>query len=383
MRLEELPIEIIHKLFVKCPQLRFVFSELRILLLGFIKPSDLEYPNKKNKHKKQIIIEHNGFNLEFRNKNIECIDNIYNTSKIQCITFHKILPLLFTGCNNGFISVYELNNDFIKTRCIRCIKGHNDIILSIAFHNLSLIFATSSIDFTIKLWNFNYKETLIQNLITITEPKSYLKKILFHPFLSIFASTGFDSKIKFWSIDISNPKNILYVSTLEENSYKANTFDFHLTIPLLATAGYDHEIKIWLLNQSGTDTNLLLNLVGHSQIVKAVKFHETTPYLVSGGCDNTIKLWLFNNNYTNAICVASLDCSSPVYTISLHKSGLIACGTHNGSINIWQIDENNKNAIYKTTINKNENYISYLEFNNNTENIVLASCGDKIIKLWR
>ena len=48
MSFEELPIEIIHKLVVKCPQLRFVLSELRILLLDFIKPLELDYPNQKN-----------------------------------------------------------------------------------------------------------------------------------------------------------------------------------------------------------------------------------------------------------------------------------------------------------------------------------------------
>ena len=39
-----------------------------------------------------------------------------------------------------------------------------------------------------------------------------------------------------------------------------------------------------------------------------------------------------------------------------------------------------KNAIYRIT-NKHQNHISCLEFHKNTENIVLVSCGDKLIKL--
>lgn len=108
---------------------------------------------------------------------------------------------------------------------------------------------------------------------------------------------------------------------------------------------------------------------------------------MSGGYDCCVKLWLFNDNYTNAICINSFDCNSPVFSISLHKSGLIACGTQNDLIKIWQLDEKNKNAVYKTSldnlkINNHKSLISYLEFHSNTENVILASCGDKSCKLW-
>jgi WD40 repeat protein len=420
MSFTELPLEIKYKILEKCPQLRFVFPEFRTLLIDFRKPPELDYPYEKNKHRKSIIIEYisnsNGvqdkLQLEFRNKNMECVEIINDISRVQCVAFHKTLPLMITGCDNGFIKIYELNHDFIINECISCIQSHHDIILSIAFHNLAfhnlafhnlafhnsafhnsafhnsvfhnsaLIIASSSVDFTIKLWSFNYKKRHIEHIITLTEHKSYLKKVLFHPSLSILASASHDNKVKLWNVDISNPKNTVCVSTLQAHTYSANTLDFHLTRALLATAGYDHEIKIWLLNHNSTDASLLLNLEGHRHIVKAVKFHEIAPYLVSGGYDSSIKLWLFNDNYTSASCVASLDSNSPVYTISVHKSGLIACGTHDGYIIVWELDERKKNAIYRIT-NKHENHISCLEFHKNTENIVLVSCGDKFIKLWK
>jgi len=390
MSLETLPIEIKYKLLEKCPQLRFIFTELRNELKNFIKPDKLDYPYQFNKHRKIEIITYNNLQLEFRSKNMECISSCGGISCIECLAFHKILPFLFVGYNDGFIKIFSLDNDFKINNIIKFIKGHNDIVLSLTFHNLELIFASSSVDFTIKFWKFNKNCTKVEHIITITEKKCYLKKILFHPFLSIFASANHDGKVKLWTIDINILKNIKCVSTLQVNNYSTNTFDFHLTKPLLVTGGYDHEIKIWLLNQTGTDGDLLFRLRGHRHIIQAVKFHESAPYLVSGGYDSSVKLWLFNENYTNAECIASLYTNSPVCTISLHKSGLIACGTQNDLIKLWQLDEKNSNAVYKNTIDNYNNiitnkksYISYLEFHNDTENIILASSGDKYFRLWR
>jgi len=385
MSLEALPNEIKYKLLEKCPQLRFVFSDLRILLRDFEKPIELDYPYKTNKNKKVEVIEYNGLQLEFRNKNMECISSYVDITNIECLAFHKILPLLFVGCSSGFIKIFSLYNDYKINKFLKFIKGHNDIILCLTFHNSELILASSSVDFTIKLWSFNYDCSKIENIITIVEHKCYLKKILFHPFLSILASASHDGKVKLWSVDINNPKNIECVFTLHTCVYRVSALDFHIKRTLLATAGDDHEIKIWLLNQNNTDANLLFRLEGHRHIIQTVKFYEKAPYLVSGGYDSCIKLWLFNDNYTNAECVASYDCNSPIYTISLHSSGLIACGTYNKLIKIWQLDKKNKNIIYKTTINNNimKSHISYLEFNNDVDNIILVSCGDKYLRLWR
>ncbi len=385
MSLEALPNEIKYKLLEKCPQLRFVFPDLRILLQNFEKPIELDYPHKTNNYRKVEIIQHNGLQLEFRNKNMECISSNEDITNIECLAIHKILPLLFVGCSSGYIKIYSLYDDYKINKFIKFIKGHNDIILCLTFHNSELIFASSSVDFTIKLWSFNYNCSQVENIITITEHKCYLKKILFHPFLSILASANHDGKVKLWSVDITNPKNIECVYTLQASMYRVSALDFHINKLLLATAGDDHEIKIWLLNQCCTDANLLFTLIGHRHTIQALKFHETAPYLVSGGYDSSIKLWLFNDNYTNAFCVASHDCNSPVQTISLHKSGVIASGTQNNLIKIWQIDEENKDIVYKTTINNNsmKSHISFLEFNNDIDKIILASCGDKSFRLWR
>ena len=386
----DLPYEIRLKLLEECPQLRFVFREFRTLLSNFEKPPDLDYPTKMNKYRKPIIIEHKStpkvvqdkLQLKFRNRNMECIATINDISRVQCVAFHNFLPLLITGCNNGFIKIYELNDDKTSTSCVVCFQAHYDVILSIAFHSSALIFATASVDFNIKLWSFNFKGKQIEHIITLTEHTSYVKKIMFHPFLStILASASHDSKVKLWSMDTENPKNINCVCTLQAHTNSANALDFHSTKELLATAGYDHQIKIWLLNESSTEARFLLSLEGHRHLVNSVKFYKS--YLASGGFDSSVKIWLFNENYTDAICITSLDNSFPVYSISFHKSGLLASGTHSGIVNIWQFDEKNKNAIHKTTQKKHEYNISCVVFSQDVEDIVLATCGDTSIKLWR
>ena len=391
MSFQDLPYEIKLKLLEECPQLRFVFSEFRKLLSDFEKPPELDYPTKSNKYRKQIIIEHisipkgvpDKLQLEFRNRNMECVVIINDISRIQCIAFHNFLPLLITGCNNGFIKIYELNDDKTSINCIVCFQAHYDVILSIAFHSSALIFATTSVDFNIKLWSFNCKGKQIEHIITLTEHASYVKKIMFHPFLKdVFASASNDRTVRLWSMDTENPKNTCCVCKLQAHTHSANTLDFHSTRKLLATAGYDHQIKIWLLNENSTEAKFLLGLEGHRHIVNSVTFHKS--YLASGGFDCSVKIWLFNENYTDALCIASLDNSLPVYSISFHKSGLLASGTHSGIVNIWQFDEENKNAIHKITQKKHEKNIACVVFSENIEeDIVLASCGDTSIKLWR
>lgn len=109
MSLEALPNEIKYKLLEKCPQLRFVFSELRTLLRGFEKPVELEYPYKMNKNRKLEIIEYIGLQLEFINKNMECISSSRDITNIEYLAIHKILPLLIVGCSSS-ASTYKNPN---------------------------------------------------------------------------------------------------------------------------------------------------------------------------------------------------------------------------------------------------------------------------------
>lgn len=99
MSLKSLPNDIKYKLLEKCPQLRFVFLEL-------------DYPYKINKNRKVEIIEYNGIQLEFRNKNMECISSYIDVTFIECLAFHKFLPFLFVGCSSGFIKIFSLYDDY-------------------------------------------------------------------------------------------------------------------------------------------------------------------------------------------------------------------------------------------------------------------------------
>ncbi|MFH0898124.1 MAG: hypothetical protein V1855_00935, partial [bacterium] len=84
---------------------------------------------------------------------------------------------------------------------IATLNGHNNIVLSVAWHPTDKkLLASSSWDETIKIWNI-YKKTDKQCIATLKEHTDRVYSVAWHPKIpSLLASASWDKTIKIWDL---------------------------------------------------------------------------------------------------------------------------------------------------------------------------------------
>lgn len=119
----------------------------------------------------------------------------------------------------------------------------------------------------------------------------------------------------------------------------------------LLAYGADRNIALW--EPDGKESRGVFDmLVGHTDIVNAVKFYTTVPgILLSGSVDTTLILWkrldgtkTFVNAQTLRQHTGSINCIA----VSSKISNIFISGSADGTVNIWTLDSNNVASLKQT-----------------------------------
>ena len=112
-----------------------------------------------------IIVANNRYIISGRNNMSLKIEDIYSnlSSIIQYksisfkVIFHPRIENIFLLADGNDIKIYQIKEDSCKCNQISSATGHSQLILSAVFSNTNdKIFATLSMDKTIKVWNLEY-----------------------------------------------------------------------------------------------------------------------------------------------------------------------------------------------------------------------------------
>ena len=169
------------------------------------------------------------------------------------------------------------------------------------------------------------------------------------------------------------------ISNNSEESKRDSNFQGHdgdicsltvLTKDMIATAGHDHNIKLWDL-KSGECTG---ELIGHKDIIWAVKTCYDGKYLMSSSSDKSVKLWKISENRCKKTFKAH---TKPVYCIHFMAGlKLLASGSQDASIILWDMNEG---KMWKSLLGHSKAVWNIKQLNDRQ----LISCGeDCTIKLW-
>lgn len=250
MSLSLLPIDLKIKLLEICPQLRFVFPELRDLLKNFKKLEELDYPSDRNYFREKIIFKYNEMHLHFVPKFWDCILTMSEyTWSSDSIVFHPKLPYLAIGNRNNAEIMLKIN-DNKSIQDVGTFMGHSGSIICAEFHPYLPIIATGSSDKSVKLWYINEDKYLDihQSFLcyaTLTGHDYNVYKVYFHQILPILATLCPGSRIKLWRIDTINP---VCFATLDGETDTFNSFAFHPIKPLFITG--KNNVKLWKINEN-------------------------------------------------------------------------------------------------------------------------------------
>jgi len=256
---------------------------------------------------------------------------IWNISKLSNITVLND----YKDCVNALLSVNHLNRTFLisgsadttirlydsNLKCIQTVDNLNASVLALDYSpNLQLI-ASSSTDFTFKIWSFSYKKL----------------------------------------IEKRAAEDVIWTICVIDNE-------------LIATGSADNLIKIWKKNNQSS-LELVTTLTEHTNVVRALILLKNNS-LVSGSEDNSIKVWN-QINQTWFECIATLNESSGIYSFAISGKTLLMSGHIDGSIQI----RNQSSFVLLQTLKQHSSEVWSIILLNN-ENLASGSEDTKIM-IWQ
>ena len=339
---------------------------------------------------------------------------IYNLNKtdaeinFECMTYYtkiieeennKIIPCLILGDDDGNLTEINLNTGNIIDSFF--INLHQPIVQIYFYENEEnnehYIYAFTSEQILIKL-NINILKENISCANIIEVFPFYCQEILSLKYLNdkcdTFAFSSNDNTLKIYNIE----KN-------EINMYEGHT-DFIMSITiknnLIITSSKDNTVRIWQIinneeNNKYESIKCIGILKGHSENVNCadiyIKKNNKDNLIISGCKDGSIKLWNFNNNENNInnpedIIEINESLTSKVIhddeinAIKFAPNGkTFASASYDKTIKIFELDKNNNNFNMIHSLIGHKKGVTDISFSPYAK--ILASCGtDKLIKMW-
>ena len=295
--------------------------------------------------------------------------NIYegHTDFIMSITVKN--NLVITSSKDNTIRIWKINNiNDIKCICVLKGHSEavncSDIYIKKNNHLIS-----GCKDGSIKLWDIKQIKDILNNndnnnvdenleIIEIKESLSSkvahdneINAIKFSPNGKMFASSSYDKTIKLFEIS-NNNNDFNLVHTLIGHKKGVTDISFSPYAKILASCGTDKLIKMWNL----TDYTCLNTYEGHLSSVLKIDWIYRGTHLISGGGDGLIKLW----NIKTSENILTLDAhDGKIWTLDINKNNNInseslcfISGATDGKIILWkdntkeeELNINNENLI--------------------------------------
>lgn len=361
---------------------------------------------------------------------LQSLHSFQTQSIVNCVTIHPVLPLVFCGCNDGSIYVWNFASDDESNLPEKVIKAHlknvHQLIISwdlIDYYGDGItdriyILASCSSDLTIRLYN----ASTYQHLRTLRGHEHTISSIKFSiDSPEILYSVSRDTTVRSWNViegnctrsfvahsdwvrdlDISSKsqtpqltyntkKHVVNAnagaSTITSTSMDASTNAYSITTTpsygdFILTCSSDQSAR---LTHAQTSTGIAL-LLGHTHVIQCIKF---LPWLSNSYLDTFI---LSNPDLFPTIPQVLL--TDPIYNQLGYKYCITS--SRDSTLKIWLLpppniiassqtllpsQHNSSHAWEITTLRGHISWVKSIQIHPNGKYIFSGS-DDKTIKIW-
>jgi len=335
---------------------------------------------------------------------------VWNTNSLEISflknlkTFNENSPILFyqkyfllIGLSDGTLETWQLSS----FNLFNSFRAHNSKVTCLANVNNRNLFASSSVDSQIKIWDSNFQ--LIQ---TLSHHSRAIIALTYWESTNSLVSTSVDMKLNFYSgrniklVDSfqAHNRSVQDMAILDHETYLIATCSGDKTIKIwnnsllladltdhidyvysleysaknkiLISCSRDNSIKFW----NTTTFTLIETLFGHEDSVISLALVEDSSTLISGSCDTTILIW---NLTTYALLKTLRDHTGCVNALNIYyKNKFLLSGSEDKNIFVWDIENNFK--LIDRLIGHEGKITSVKSFGM----IAASASEDKTIKIW-
>lgn len=248
------------------------------------------------------------------------------------------------------------------SRCLFTLAAHSSWVTCVAVSPNSPIFASSSLDDTIKVWNINTGELLLN----MTGHNRGVNTIVISPDGRTLVSGSDDYTVRVWSF-----LNGALLGALTGHSRDVNAVAISPDGKLLVSGGEDRTIRFWSMSTGA----LLKTLAEVAGMIKTIAISPDGKLLASGGLDSKIKLWSLRTGEYMQAYVGHLH---PVHAITFTPDGqTLITGSKDKTIRFWDM----QTGDLIRTLTDHIRDVNALAVTPNGR-VLVSGSSDNTIKLW-
>ncbi|KAG8933857.1 hypothetical protein FRC01_006703 [Tulasnella sp. 417] len=246
-------------------------------------------------------------------------------SRVRAIAFAPDDGLMACGFDGGFDGgIIELLDAKTGALIVEPLRGHKELVQSVAFSPDGKLLASGSWDKSIRLWD-------AKTGAPIGEPlrghDSSVHSVAFSPDGKLLASGSWDKSIRLWDAKTGAPIG----EPLRGHDSSVHSVAFSPDGKLLASGSGDKTIRLW---DAKTGASIGKPLRGHDHWVRSVAFSPDGKLLASGSEDKTIRLWDAKTGAPSGEPLRGHDWT--VQSVAFSPDGkLLASGSNDCTIRLW------------------------------------------------
>ncbi|KAI5171315.1 coatomer subunit alpha [Nematocida sp. LUAm3] len=254
---------------------------------------------------------------------------------VRVVVFHHLIERFASGGDDCLIRIWNYKTQSVET----IFKGHTDYIRSLEFHrHLPWLLSTSD-DQTICIWNFQSKK----KLAALTGHTHYVMGARFIND-TLFASVSLDQTIRLWDysalktksqstvMDMLGVPEVLLKHIIDGHDRGINWISVQPGTNTFATGGDDSSIRIWDATTDNifeTDT-----FHGHHNHVSSLYFTKK-DLLISNSEDGSMKIWDIKKR--KALKTISID--NRFWCVSMDPEEKLIAAGHDTGFSLYSLEK--------------------------------------------